>query len=124
LSSKKNEPPLLDSVFWVRLDPTQGAEKQKTRPCLVLTPANKLGLVVIAPITDAGGVRPSANFVPVPEWETAGFSKAVMVDVFQLRAVDVQARFGRKIGTLSEATMDEVRKRLVLLLAIERKHVP
>jgi mRNA interferase MazF len=33
-----NRPPRRDEVWLVSLDPTHGAEIQKTRPCLVISP--------------------------------------------------------------------------------------
>ncbi len=47
-------PPRRDEVWLVSLDPTQGSEIQKTRPCLVISPneANEyLRTVIIAPMT-------------------------------------------------------------------------
>ena len=48
------DPPRLDDVWLVSLDPTPGAEIQKTRPCLVVSPdeSNRhLRTVIIAPMT-------------------------------------------------------------------------
>ena len=42
------------SVYWVDLNPTQGAEMQKVRPCVVLSPteANRhFRTVLAAPVT-------------------------------------------------------------------------
>ena len=41
-------------VYWVTLDPTQGSEIAKTRPCVVVSPAelnDYLNTVVIVPLT-------------------------------------------------------------------------
>ena len=41
-------------IFWTILDPTQGSEINKTRPCVIISPniSNKhLNTVLIAPIT-------------------------------------------------------------------------
>jgi mRNA interferase MazF len=51
--------PLRDEVWLVVLDPTQGSEIQKTRPCLVISPDEmnrQLRTVVIAPMTTV--IRP------------------------------------------------------------------
>lgn len=109
-------------VFWVHLDPTQGAEKRKTRPCVVLTPPIKLGLVVVVPTTDAEGIRVAPSFVPVPRWKEIGFAKPVVVDAFQLRCVDIGARLGAHIGRLDDETLDAVRKRVALVLGLTEKH--
>lgn len=42
------------NVYWVELDPTQGSEMSKTRPCVVVSPQELnlyLNTVIIAPIT-------------------------------------------------------------------------
>ncbi len=45
--------PKRGDVYWVRLDPTDDKEINKTRPCLVISSniANRSELIVIAPIT-------------------------------------------------------------------------
>lgn len=43
-------------VYWVDLNPTIGAEMQKIRPCVIVSPKelnNHLDTVIIAPITSA-----------------------------------------------------------------------
>jgi mRNA interferase MazF len=48
-------------VFLVRLDPTQGHEMQKTRPCVVVSPneMNHIATVIVAPMTTGGQPYPS-----------------------------------------------------------------
>ena len=54
--------PLRGEVWWVSLDPTQGSEIKKTRPCLVLSSSvlNRLRqtVVVVPYSTDAGSHPP------------------------------------------------------------------
>ena len=50
--------PLRDEIWLVSLDPTQGSEMQKTRPCLVISPDEMnqhLRTVLIAPMTCLSG---------------------------------------------------------------------
>jgi len=45
------------SLFWVDLNPTKGAEINKTRPCVVISPYEMneyLRTVMIAPVTSRG----------------------------------------------------------------------
>src|SRR5213595_1817123 len=84
-----NRPPQRDEVWLVSLDPTHGAEIQKTRPCLI-----------IAPMTTA--VRFYPTRVPVRFQRKSG---QVVLD--QLRAIDRQ-RLLRKLGTVSASTAREV----------------
>ena len=53
-------------VYLVRLNPTEGHEIRKTRPCLVISPDEMnrhIGTVIVAPMTTKG--RPYPTRVPV-----------------------------------------------------------
>jgi mRNA interferase MazF len=96
-------PPQRDEVWLVTLDPTQGVEIQKTRPCLVISPDEvnqHLQTVIIAPMTTV--TRPYPTRVPV---RFRGKRGQVALD--QLRAVDRQ-RLVRKLGTVSAITAQAV----------------
>lgn len=100
--------PQRDEIWLVALDPTHGAEIQKTRPCLVISPDEMNGhlrTVIIAPMTTA--LRPYPTRVAV---RFQGKRGQVAVD--QLRAVDRQ-RLVQKLGTVSEKTAQEVSALLV-----------
>lgn len=85
-------------VYWVRLDPAEGRETQKTRPCVVISPdsMHATGMAVVCPLTTRLH----------PQWSTrlqiscAGHAAEVMVD--QVRAVSI-ARFGKRIDALNDA---------------------
>jgi len=88
--------PRRDEVWLVSLDPVQGSEIRKTRPCLVVSPNEMNGhlrTVIIAPMTTAE--RPYPTRVPV-----AFQGKRGQVALDQLRAVD-QQRLVRKLGSVS-----------------------
>ena len=71
-------------VVLVNLDPTQGSEIKKTRPCLIISPneMNKyLQTIVIAPMTTSS--RPYPTRVEVKHNKTKGW---VVLD--QIRCVD------------------------------------
>jgi len=104
--------PRQDQVWLVSLDPTQGYEIQKTRPCLVVSPdeTNRhLRTVIIAPMTTAE--RPYPTRVAV---RFQGKSGQVALD--QLRAVDRQ-RLVRKLGMVSAKTAQAVSTVLVEMFA-------
>ncbi|MGA3164639.1 MAG: type II toxin-antitoxin system PemK/MazF family toxin [Terriglobia bacterium] len=89
-------PPRLDEVWLVSLDPTQGSEIQKTRPCLVVSPdeSNRhLRTVIIAPMTTV--TRPYPTRVALTFQGKQG-----QVALDQLRAIDRQ-RLVRKLGRIS-----------------------
>jgi len=63
-----NQPKILrGEIWWVNLDPTQGSEIEKTRPCLVLShdTLNRLRrTVVVVPLSSAAKPHPPIS-VPV-----------------------------------------------------------
>jgi mRNA interferase MazF len=100
--------PRRDEVWLVSLDPTQGSEIQKTRPCLVISPdeANEfLRTVIIAPMTSTE--RPYPTRVSVTFQNKRG-----QVALDQIRAVD-RERLVRKLGTAPAKAVLEVSSVLV-----------
>lgn len=105
-------PPRLDEVWLVALDPTSGAEIQKTRPCLVVSPNEMnqhLRTAIVAPMTTAE--RPYPTRVAV---RFQGKHGQVALD--QLRAVDRQ-RVVRRLGRVSAGTAAAVSSTLVEMFA-------
>jgi mRNA interferase MazF len=85
--------PRRDEVWLVKLEPTHGAEIQKTRPCLVVSPDEMnqhLQTIIVAPMTTV--VRPYPTRAAVRFQKKSG-----QVALDQLRAVDRQ-RLVRKLG--------------------------
>jgi mRNA interferase MazF len=94
-----NPRPLRDEVWLVALDPTHGAEIQKTRPCLVISPDEMnhyLQTVIVVPMTTT--VRPYPSRVPI---RFQGKTGQLALD--QIRAVD-RVRLIRRLGAVSSAT--------------------
>ena len=101
-------------VWWVSLDPTQGSEIKKTRPCLVLThnTLNELRrTVVVIPLSTAAKSHP-----PITVSVTCQGQPAVAV-IDQIRAVG-KHRLKAKIETLLPADLDVVGKALSTVLEI------
>ncbi|MBX9884512.1 MAG: type II toxin-antitoxin system PemK/MazF family toxin [Novosphingobium sp.] len=87
-------------IWFVVLDPTEGREIQKTRPCLVISPDSlnaNLDTVTIMPMTT--GSRAAPFRVPVT---FAGKQGLLLAD--QIRTIDVKRTRGR-IGMLDPATL-------------------
>ena len=107
--------PRLDEVWLVSLDPTQGAERQKTRPCLVVSPdeSNRhLRTIIIAPMTTVER--------PYPTRVALTFrGKHGQVALDQLRAIDRQ-RLVRKLGRVSLKTATAVSTVLVEMFTRQR----
>ncbi|MEO8596554.1 MAG: type II toxin-antitoxin system PemK/MazF family toxin [Candidatus Solibacter sp.] len=95
--------PRQDEVWLVSLDPTQGAEIQKTRPALVVSPneANEfLQTVIIAPMTTTLRRYPTRVNI------TFG-GKPGQVALDQLRAID-KHRLVRKLGVVRPKSAEAV----------------
>ena len=92
-------------IFLVGLDPTVGAEMQKTRPCVVITPDEMnrhLKTVQIAPLTSNTNRYPWR--VPISFRRRRG-----MVAVDQIRTVD-KARLVQRAGRAAPSAIDEIRR--------------
>ncbi|MDZ4853688.1 MAG: type II toxin-antitoxin system PemK/MazF family toxin [Nitrospirota bacterium] len=90
-------------VYLVRLDPTEGREIRKTRPCLVISPDEMnrhIDTVIVAPMTTKG--RPYPTRVPVRFQRKTG---QIVLD--QLRTVD-KVRLVKRLGTIAPNTADHV----------------
>ena len=90
-------------VFLVTLDPAEGVEIQKTRPCLVISPDEMnrhIGTVIIAPMTTRTRDYPSRVACSFE-----GKDGQVVLD--QIRAVD-KGRLVRRLGRIDEQTQSKV----------------
>jgi mRNA interferase MazF len=87
----------------VRLDPTEGREIRKTRPCLVISPDEMnrhIETVLVAPMTTKG--RPYPTRVPVRFGRKKG-----QIALDQIRTIDKQ-RLIKRMGKIDQATADSV----------------
>jgi len=111
---------LKGEIWLINLDPTVGAEIQKTRPAVIVN-------------EDAIGILPLRVIVPLTDWKeryaiapwmvriepdaTNGLSKPSAADAFQMRSVS-QERFARRIGRISEAILQEVLKAIQVVIGV------
>ena len=87
-------------IWLAQLDPTLGSEICKTRPCVVVSPAEMnqhLRTVIVAPMTT--GSRPAGFRVPL---SFQGKSGLIVLD--QLRTLDRQ-RLVKRLGALRPQTL-------------------
>lgn len=94
-------------VWLARLDPTEGREIRKTRPCLVISPPELhdfLDIVIIAPMTT--GSRPAPFRLPVSFSGKRGF---ILLD--QIRTID-KRRLTKRLGAIGRRDLSAT---LVLL---------
>ena len=99
-------------VYLVRLDPTEGREIRKTRPCLIISPDEMnrhIDTVIVAPMTTKG--RPYPTRGPVRFQMKTG---QIVLD--QLRTID-KVRLVKRLGMIAPNTADHVLTLLAELFA-------
>jgi mRNA interferase MazF len=107
-------PVLRGDVWWVSLDPTQGAKIQKTRPCLVLTSdiLNRFRQTVVGvPLSTSARAHPPISVAVTCQ------GKPVVAIIDQIRSVSRQ-RLKSKIETASPAMLRAVSKALAEILEL------
>lgn len=104
-------------IVLVPLEPTVGHEQRGTRPALVLTTKefNKLGDVLVAPITQGGDFARYAGFA-VSLTGTGCATQGVAL-VNKIRMLDLAARKARKIERAPQEVLDDALQRLAAILA-------
>lgn len=109
-------------IWAVNLDPTQGTEMGKRRPCLVVTndTANRYsGKVTVVPLTTTPPKKLYPFLVEVPK--TANMPQKSWIDCSHIRTIDKAKRLGKYYTSLDSATMKEVDKALLVQLGIGMK---
>ena len=90
-------------VYLINLDPTQGSEIKKTRPCLIISPDEMnryINTVIIAPMSTKGRSYPTRVAC-----KFQGKQGQVVLD--QIRTVD-KVRLVRRLGRIDVATQTRV----------------
>ncbi len=108
-------------VWLITLDPTVGAEIEKTRPCVVVNDDSlgKLPLKMIVPITDWKDHFVIAPWmVKIEPTKGNGLKKDSAADCFQLRSIS-DLRFVRQIGRLDDSLVEQIRNALSMVLTIK-----
>ena len=100
-------------VWLVNLDPTQGSEIQKTRPCVVVSPDEMnrhIRTVIVAPMTSRRRRYPTRVDITFRR-------KRGQVVLDQIRTVD-KSRLARRLGRLADARAREVAGVLVEMFSL------
>ena len=90
-------------VYLINLDPTEGSEIKKTRPCLIISPNEMnrhIRTVIVAPMTTAGKDYPTR--VPCTFKKKMG---QIVLD--QIRTID-KKRLIKKLGMIDPGTQSDV----------------
>jgi mRNA interferase MazF len=94
-------------IWLAALDPTVGSEIQKTRPCMIVSPAEMhdyLRTVIVAPMTT--GSKPAPFRIPVTFRRKTGL---ILLD--QMRALD-KTRLVKKMGVATDKTLADALRTL------------
>ncbi len=106
-------------IRWVKLDPTVGAEAQKTRSCLIVQNdvMNQYGsLTVIMPFRP--GTKNAPYVVNVKATTNNGLDQDRYIDVGQIRSVDNSRVLGL-VGVLEDEYWEAIRAALDIVLNFE-----
>lgn len=106
-------------IYWVTMDPTVGAEVQKTRSCLVLQNdlMNQYGdVTIILPFRPGSKQAPYA--VNVKASPVNGLGRDRFLDVGQIRAVSYQ-RLRNLAGTLEAQYWQQIQQALNIVLGFD-----
>ena len=99
-------------IWLVTLNPTIGSEIQKTRPCVIISPAEMhdfLRTVIVAPMTT--GSRPAPFRIPVAFADKKGL---ILLD--QIRTLD-KSRLAKRLGAVTPKTLSATLATLQVVFA-------
>ena len=110
-------------LYLVDLEPSQGAEANKTRPVIVISndaanaaaDRNGVGVITVVPVTS--NVSRIYPFQVLLGGNEGGLDRESKAQIEQLRSVDV-SRFGRRLGVLEKTTLRKVEAAIRLHLAL------
>jgi mRNA interferase MazF len=99
-------------VIDVTLDPTQGSETGKSRPCVVVTNDiynERVPVVQVVPITSWSTKKSRIKTnIEIPASQTNGLSKQSIADCLQTRPMDRRFRLVKVRGELSSQNMRDI----------------
>lgn len=102
-------------VYWTQLDPVQGHEQAKTRPCAIVSDTlinQRRGTVVVIPLTTTPAADRFPLLVTMP---SMGANAKARTE--HIRSVD-KSRLGRLEGILSEQDMDALGRAIAKVLKL------
>jgi mRNA interferase MazF len=111
--ARKSKKPERFDVYLVNLDPTVGAEIQKTRPCVIISPNEinrHLKTVIVAPMTSTVRQYPSRVAV-----QFRGQQGEIALE--QIRTIDTE-RLVKRWGALESQTTEEICRVLLEMFAL------
>ena len=104
-------------VFWVALDPVQGSEMAKTRPCVVVS------LIELNAVRRTVVIVPLTSTTAPPNWplliELPTFTAKTRARIEQIRVVD-KSRLRARIEAMDDEAMASIEAATALVLGIKR----
>ena len=113
-------PPRRGEVWWVGLDPTEGSEIQKTRPCVVVSTdaLARLPVRVVVPLTTRQPHHAHRIYaVHVPRDKMNNLQSDSTADPVQVRCVSLE-RFRSKLGVLDRSQLMDIVSALALVVEV------
>ena len=109
-------------ILDVNLDPSQGAEKGKIRPCVIVTNDvynERVPVIQVVPITEWSEkkARIMTNVEILPS-STNGLTKRSIADCLQTRPIDHRVRLINIRGMLELATLKQIDTALKIVFAL------
>ncbi len=110
--------PSRGEIWYVDFNPTRGHEQAGSRPALIISDdalnRSPAGLVIVTPVTTSDRRIPAHVRVTPPD---GGLDKPSVILVDQIRTIS-KDRLGRRLGSVSETTLQEVEESLRLVLSL------
>jgi len=105
-------------IWLINLDPTVGAEMNKTRPSVIVNDdrLGKLPLKIVVPITDwKEHYRMAPWMIPITPSSQNGLIKKSSIDCFQIRSVS-ENRLIKLIGIITLPEILQVQKGIIKVI--------
>lgn len=109
-------------IIDVNLDPIRGAEKGKTRPCVVITNDiynQRVPVIQVVPITEwsekKSKVKTNVEIQPTAE---NGLHKLSLADCLQTRPIDYRYRLVKIRGALLKSDLYKIEQALKIVFAL------
>jgi len=99
-------------IYWVNLDPTQGSEISKKRPCVIISPDElntSLNTIIVAPLTSTIRINYPWRTLCVVNGKTG------VIAIDQLRTID-RSRLANKMGHLAGLEINALKESLKQML--------
>ncbi len=110
-------------IIDVNLDPTQGAEKGKIRPCVVVTNDiynQRVPVIQVVPLTEwSEKKRAIATNVEIEPTVENGLNKRSIADCLQTRPIDHRYRLVTVRGKLDKRDLQKIEQALKIVYSLD-----